>query len=111
MRFLPVLPTPTEIKPFPSPPKCYGISRFHNNRHRHVWCLGFSSCGRAVPQLFFGVIESRILRSSDPETITTLSPSPYGFVVKQIVALQCNAVIDAWVLFRKPSTTKNRQIM
>ncbi|GBO28414.1 hypothetical protein AVEN_242355-1 [Araneus ventricosus] len=38
-----VLTEPNEIKPFPSLPKCSGISRFHNDRHRHVWCRGFLS--------------------------------------------------------------------
>ncbi|GBO18943.1 hypothetical protein AVEN_46421-1 [Araneus ventricosus] len=41
MRLPPVLPAPNEIKPFPSPPKCSGISRFRNDSHLHVWCLGF----------------------------------------------------------------------
>ncbi|GBM16949.1 hypothetical protein AVEN_267336-1 [Araneus ventricosus] len=43
MRLPPVLNTPNERKPFPSPPKCSGISRFYDNRHRYVWCLGFFS--------------------------------------------------------------------
>ncbi|GBL78097.1 hypothetical protein AVEN_267604-1 [Araneus ventricosus] len=36
---------PNEIKPFPSPPKCSGISRFHND-HSRVW--GFSRGGGTV---------------------------------------------------------------
>ncbi|GBN66450.1 hypothetical protein AVEN_272201-1 [Araneus ventricosus] len=36
MRRPSVLPTPNEMKPFSSPPKCSGISRFHNDRHRDV---------------------------------------------------------------------------
>ncbi|GBM63612.1 hypothetical protein AVEN_65887-1 [Araneus ventricosus] len=39
MRLSLVLSPPNEIKPFPSPPKCGGISSFHNDRLRHVWCL------------------------------------------------------------------------
>ncbi|GBM55575.1 hypothetical protein AVEN_74533-1 [Araneus ventricosus] len=31
-----VLSAPNEIKPFSSPPKCSGISRFHNDLHRQV---------------------------------------------------------------------------
>ncbi|GBM98067.1 hypothetical protein AVEN_121493-1 [Araneus ventricosus] len=38
-RLLSILSARNEIMPFPSPPKCSGISRFHNDRHRHVWCL------------------------------------------------------------------------
>ncbi|GBN99670.1 hypothetical protein AVEN_127132-1 [Araneus ventricosus] len=34
---------PNEIQPFPSPPKCSGIARFHNDRHRHIWCQRFFS--------------------------------------------------------------------
>ncbi|GBL80940.1 hypothetical protein AVEN_26344-1 [Araneus ventricosus] len=51
MRLPPVLSVPNEMKPFPSPPKCSGISRFHNDRHRHVWCLGFSRGGRTAKLL------------------------------------------------------------
>ncbi|GBN86737.1 hypothetical protein AVEN_45314-1 [Araneus ventricosus] len=40
-RLPPVLSTPNEMKPFPSPPpKCSETSRFHSDSHRHVWCLG-----------------------------------------------------------------------
>ncbi|GBN18842.1 hypothetical protein AVEN_73221-1 [Araneus ventricosus] len=51
MRPPPALSAPNQTKPFPSPPKCSGISRFHNDRRRHVWCLGIFSCGRSVPSL------------------------------------------------------------
>ncbi|GBO08020.1 hypothetical protein AVEN_11340-1 [Araneus ventricosus] len=56
MRFPPAPSTPNEIKPFPSLPKCSGISRSHNDRHRHVWCLGFlswrlSNCWSSVSAL------------------------------------------------------------
>ncbi|GBN61347.1 hypothetical protein AVEN_125609-1, partial [Araneus ventricosus] len=43
MSLPPVPSAPNETKPFPSPPKGSGISRFHNGRHRNVWCLGVSS--------------------------------------------------------------------
>ncbi|GBN62202.1 hypothetical protein AVEN_137849-1 [Araneus ventricosus] len=48
MRIPSVLSAPNEIKPFPSPPKCSGISRSHDARHRYVWCLGFSIGGNTV---------------------------------------------------------------
>ncbi|GBM73987.1 hypothetical protein AVEN_121795-1 [Araneus ventricosus] len=41
MRLQSVLSAPNEINPFPSLPKCSGISRFHN--YHRVWCLGASS--------------------------------------------------------------------
>ncbi|GBM31189.1 hypothetical protein AVEN_242603-1 [Araneus ventricosus] len=47
----PVPSAPNEIKSFTSPPKWSGICRFHNDRHRYVWCLGFSRGGRTVPRV------------------------------------------------------------
>ncbi|GBN60161.1 hypothetical protein AVEN_250039-1, partial [Araneus ventricosus] len=43
MRLPAVLSAPNEIKPFPSPPKCSGISRFHNDRHRDFQTRNFRS--------------------------------------------------------------------
>ncbi|GBN83109.1 hypothetical protein AVEN_18803-1 [Araneus ventricosus] len=41
MRLPPVPSARNEIQPVLSPLKCSGISCFHNDRHRYVWCLVF----------------------------------------------------------------------
>ncbi|GBM23013.1 hypothetical protein AVEN_19856-1 [Araneus ventricosus] len=63
MRLPPVLSTPNETKPFPSPSKCSGISRFYNDRHKHVWCLGFFSW-RPQSAIFSTITQPRRARIS-----------------------------------------------